>query len=211
MSSYKDLKKRLLKNDEFASLYKTKKPLMEFLNDVIDVMNEKNITQAELAKRIGLEKSNMSRIMSGKQNVSYEMMKKIADALEEDILITFSKDQFVKMNSGNKETLERIMKTFKLSKEETLASILSACDSIIGDSGSYYMSVLKRYKKRSNTDFVGALSMLIRSGAEGVEDFLNQEERYSSEVEMGNIQNLDESYFDYEYSDEMKEELLIGG
>jgi hypothetical protein len=73
------------------------------------------------------------------------------------------------------------------------------------------MSVLKRYKKRSNTDFVGALSMLIRSGAEGVEDFLNQEERYSSEVEMGNIQNLDESYFDYEYSDEMKEELLIGG
>jgi transcriptional regulator with XRE-family HTH domain len=211
MSSYKDLKKRLLKNEKFASLYKAKKPLMEFLNDVIDIMNEKNITQAELAKRIGLERSNMSRIMSGKQNVSYEMMKKIADALEEDILITFDKDQFVKLNSGNKEILERIMKTFNLSREEALESILSACDSIIGDSGTYYMSVLKRYKKRSNTDFVAALSMLIRSGAEGIEDFLNQEEQYSSEVELGNIHNLDESYFDYEYSDEMKEELLLGG
>lgn len=200
-----------MKNKKFAALYKSKKPLMEFLNDVIDILNEKDITQAELAKRIGIEPSNMSRIMSGKQNISYEMMQQIAEALGEELVITFDKVHLIRLNKGNQEILEKSSKNLKLSKDETFALILSACDLITGKSGKYYASVLNRYKKRAKTDIIGALSMMLRSGAEGVEDFLNQEERYSSKVEMGNIKNLEESNIDYECNDEIKEELLIGG
>lgn len=131
MARLKDLKERLMKNKNFAMLYEAKKPLMDFLNDVIDLMNEKGITQAELAEKLGIQRSNMSRIMSGKQNLTYEMMKKISDVLETDLLIALDRGQFVKLSKRAQVTLEKIAEQTKADKEEILEGLLAFYDYIL--------------------------------------------------------------------------------
>lgn len=49
---------------------------------------EKGLTQAQLAERIGTQRSNICRIESGSQNISLDMLLKIAEALDKDIHIT---------------------------------------------------------------------------------------------------------------------------
>lgn len=131
MARLKDLKERLMKNKDFAMLYEAKKPLMDFLNDVIDMMNEKGISQAELAEKIGIQRSNMSRIMSGKQNLTYEMMKKISDALGADLLVALNKGQFVKLSRRAQVTLEKIAEQTRLDEEEILEGLLAFYDYIL--------------------------------------------------------------------------------
>jgi len=131
MARLKDLKERLMKNKDFAMLYEAKKPLMDFLNDVIDMMNEKGISQAELAEKIGIQRSNMSRIMSGKQNLTYEMMKKISDALGADLLVALNKGQFVKLSRRAQVTLEKIVEQTRLDEEEILEGLLAFYDYIL--------------------------------------------------------------------------------
>lgn len=52
---------------------------------------EKNMTQAELAMRAGISRSNISRFESGTYNPSLEMMVKIASALDMNIEINLIK------------------------------------------------------------------------------------------------------------------------
>ena len=181
MARLKDLKERLMKNKDFAMLYEAKKPLMDFLNDVIDMMNEKGISQAELAEKIGIQRSNMSRIMSGKQNLTYEMMKKISDALGADLLVALNKGQFVKLSRRAQVTLEKIAEQTKADKEEILEGLLATFDYILSDTGKYAVEIMKEYKHTAQTDFMGAFAMIFRSGAESLQDFLNEYKKYSDE------------------------------
>ena len=48
---------------------------------------EKGLTQEQLARLIGTQRSNICRIESGTQNLSLDMMLRIADALGKDIRI----------------------------------------------------------------------------------------------------------------------------
>ena len=51
---------------------------------------KQNITQAELAKRVGTQKSNISRLESGNYNPSLDFLTKIAESLGEKISVTIS-------------------------------------------------------------------------------------------------------------------------
>lgn len=63
----------------------TEKEFLALRQNVIQKLTqarlEKGLTQAQLAKRIGTQRSNISRIESGTQNLSLDMMIKIAQAL----------------------------------------------------------------------------------------------------------------------------------
>lgn len=50
------------------------------------IREEKNITQAELAARCNYEKSNMSRIESGRTNLTIGTLLNIAESLETTII-----------------------------------------------------------------------------------------------------------------------------
>lgn len=164
MARLKDLKERMMKNKDFAMLYEAKKPLMDFLNDVIDMMNEKGISQAELAEKIGIQRSNMSRIMSGKQNLTYEMMKKISDALGADLLVALNKGQFVKLSRRAQVTLEKIAKQTKQDKGEILEELLTFYDYILSNTGEYDDEVMKKLKLSARTDFIRVFAMIRNNG-----------------------------------------------
>ncbi len=48
---------------------------------------EKGMSQAQLAKRIGTQRSNICRIEKGTQNLSLDLMIKIAEALDKDVTV----------------------------------------------------------------------------------------------------------------------------
>ena len=85
--SFEDLKKDLLKDEEFKMEYENPKPRYEAIEQVIKARNEQHITKSELAKRVGTQKSNISRFESGNYNPSLDFLTKIAESLGKTIEI----------------------------------------------------------------------------------------------------------------------------
>lgn len=79
--SFEEIKADLLRDEEFRVEYERLRPRYEAIEQIIKARKEQNITQAELAKRVGTQKSNISRLESGNYNPSLDFLIKIADAL----------------------------------------------------------------------------------------------------------------------------------
>lgn len=87
---FEDIKARLMKDEEFKAEYEKLKPRYELIAQIIDVRNQLNITQEELALRVGTQKSNISRFESGAYNPSLDFVIKIARSLGKEIHITIN-------------------------------------------------------------------------------------------------------------------------
>lgn len=85
--SFEDFKNELLQDDEFRYEYEKLRPRYEVISQIIDARKEQNMTQAELAKRVGTQKSNISRLESGNYNPSLDFLIKVARSLGKDIKI----------------------------------------------------------------------------------------------------------------------------
>ena len=88
--SFEEMKSDMLKNEEFKIEYEKLKPRYEAIEQIIRARKEQNITQAELAKRVGTQKSNISRLESGNYNPSLEFLAKIAESLGKKISVTIN-------------------------------------------------------------------------------------------------------------------------
>ena len=131
MKTLKDLKTKLMKNDEFKKIYESKKPLIDFVNDLIELRHKKGWTQQDLAKAVGTAKSNISRIEKGKQNISYEMMRKLTEALGGKLFITAQGNKTVKLTEKSKSAIDEIVKLTGKTPEKIIeAALLLYKDSI---------------------------------------------------------------------------------
>ena len=88
MSFRDDLKERL-KDPEFAREYRALEPEYEIIRQIILSRVEQNLTQKELADRIGVKQSNISRLESGSYNPSLIFLKKVASGLGKELHIEF--------------------------------------------------------------------------------------------------------------------------
>ena len=68
--------------------YEKLKPRYEIISQIIEARSENNITQEELAKMAGTQKSNISRLESGNYNPSLDFLIKIAKCLGKEVKIT---------------------------------------------------------------------------------------------------------------------------
>jgi transcriptional regulator with XRE-family HTH domain len=63
----------------------------KFQTDVVirisDLLNEKGISQKELAERAGFQPSFISRLLSGSENLTLQTIARIEDALGDDVLV----------------------------------------------------------------------------------------------------------------------------
>lgn len=78
-----------LKCPEFYKEYKALEPEYEIIRQVLKARTEQNITQKELAERVGIKQSNISRLESGSYNPSLEFLQKIAAGLGKELHIEF--------------------------------------------------------------------------------------------------------------------------
>ncbi len=85
--SLDQVKKDLLKDEEFRIEYDKLKPRYEAIEQVIKARQEQHVTQEELAKRVGTQKSNISRFESGNYNPSLDFLIKIAESLGKNVEI----------------------------------------------------------------------------------------------------------------------------
>ena len=74
---------------ELYDEYKALAPEYELIKQIIQARNEQNMSQQELAERIGIKQSNISRLESGHYNPSLGFLKKIADGLGKELHIEF--------------------------------------------------------------------------------------------------------------------------
>ena len=85
---FEEIKEKLLQEEEFKYEYEKLKPRYEVISQLIEVRSEKNITQEELAKMVGTQKSNISRLESGTYNPSLDFLIKVAKCLGKEVKIT---------------------------------------------------------------------------------------------------------------------------
>lgn len=78
---FKEIKANMLEDEEFRVEYERLRPRYEAIEQIIRARKEQNITQAELAKRVGTQKSNISRLESGNYNPSLDFLIKVAESL----------------------------------------------------------------------------------------------------------------------------------
>lgn len=85
--SFEKVKDELMMDEEFRSEYEKLQPRYELISQIIDARKAQNMTQAELAKLVGTQKSNISRLESGNYNPSLDLMIKIANSLGKNLKI----------------------------------------------------------------------------------------------------------------------------
>ena len=89
MSSYKDYKKRALRNPEVKAEYDALQPEYDIIQAMIDARLQQNLTQKDLSARTGITQADISRIENGTRNPSLSMVKKLARGLGMQLKLEF--------------------------------------------------------------------------------------------------------------------------
>ena len=89
MSDYKKYLDEQLKNPQFATEYKALEAEYQIRAQLIEARQNQNITQKELAEKIGTKQSNISRLESGSYNPSLGFLLKVAESLGKELHIEF--------------------------------------------------------------------------------------------------------------------------
>lgn len=87
-AKFSEVKELLMKDSEFKCEYEKLKPRYEVISQIIEERAKQNITQEELALRVGTQKSNISRLESGTYNPSLDFLVKVAQSLGKEVQVT---------------------------------------------------------------------------------------------------------------------------
>lgn len=85
--SFESVRTELMQDEEFKKEYERLQLRYEVISQLIDARKEQNLPQAELAKRVGTQKSNISRLESGNYNPSLDFLIKVVHCLGKDLEI----------------------------------------------------------------------------------------------------------------------------
>lgn len=80
-------KKELMKKPEFREAYEKMDPGFRFAEMILSLRKKNNITQKELAERLGTTQSAVSRMESGDYNPSLKTLNRIAEAFNSKLEI----------------------------------------------------------------------------------------------------------------------------
>ncbi|MDO4584033.1 MAG: helix-turn-helix transcriptional regulator [Planctomycetia bacterium] len=81
--------KDALQDPEFRAEYEALEPVYAVKKQLIQARLEQNLTQAELARRIGISRSALARLESGNFNPTLKNLQRIAHGLGKTLTLTF--------------------------------------------------------------------------------------------------------------------------
>ncbi|EKX98074.1 helix-turn-helix domain-containing protein [Selenomonas sp. oral taxon 138] len=81
------IRAKLMKNEAFAAEYERLQPRYELIAQIIAARTGQNMTQSELARRMGTQTSNISRLESGTYNPSLDFLIRTAHSLGKELQI----------------------------------------------------------------------------------------------------------------------------
>ena len=85
--SLSHIREKLLENADFASEYERLQPRYKLIAQIIAARTEQNMTQSELAQRMGTQRSNICRLESGTYNPSLDFLIRTAHSLGKELHI----------------------------------------------------------------------------------------------------------------------------
>ncbi len=88
MKSYREFKKKILKDKRVKGAYDELGPQFEVIRMIMERRIKKGITQKELAQMVGTKQSAISRFESGEYNPTISFIDKLANALDAKITIS---------------------------------------------------------------------------------------------------------------------------
>lgn len=87
--TFEELKKEDLSDPEVKKEYDALEPEFQLVLALLELRNEQNLTQQELADRTGINRSDISKIEHGNANPSLKTMKRLAAAMGKRVQISF--------------------------------------------------------------------------------------------------------------------------
>ena len=89
MKSLKSFKEEQMKNPAFAKAYDELDPEMNVIRAIVDARTTQHLTQRELAKRTGIQQTEISRIENGSRNPSLKILQRLADGMGMVLKVSF--------------------------------------------------------------------------------------------------------------------------
>ena len=89
MSGFNEYVKEQLKNPSFAAEYKAMELEYQIKAQIIEARQRLNLSQKELAERVGTRQSNISRLENGNYNPSFGFLRKVAEGLGKELYVEF--------------------------------------------------------------------------------------------------------------------------
>ena len=78
-----------MKDPEFKAAYDALESEYQLISELIGKRLEKNLTQKQLAEKIGTKQSAICRLESGEGNPSFKFLKRVAEGLDSKLHISF--------------------------------------------------------------------------------------------------------------------------
>ena len=128
MATFDKLLKRLEENEEYSKAQREFGTLFDFINALINLRIEKGLTQKQLSEITGIAVPTISRIESGRQNLSFRTMQALVSALGGKLFITPHGDRVIKLSSQSKKTLDRLSERLDMNETDLLEAALANYD-----------------------------------------------------------------------------------
>lgn len=78
-----------MKNPDFVREYEAIEPEMEVIRAIVEARTSQNMTQKELAEKIGMNQADISKLENGTRNPSVNLLKKLAEGMGMKLKIEF--------------------------------------------------------------------------------------------------------------------------
>ncbi len=124
MATFDQLFKRLEENEGFAKAQEEFGPLFDFVNELINLRIERGLTQKKLSELTGIAVPTLSRIESGKQNLSFKTMQTLVRALGGKLLITPNGNRVAKLTDEARAILDRLQEKTDMNTSELIERAL---------------------------------------------------------------------------------------
>ena len=89
MSEFRELLNEQLKDPEFKKEWDDIQPEMDVIRAMIDARIAQNLTQKELADKVGMNQADISKLENGTRNPSLKLLKRLARGMGMQLKIEF--------------------------------------------------------------------------------------------------------------------------
>ncbi len=90
MKTHDEVKTRLLSDPQVRGEYDRLEDEFSLRRAIVQLRNASGLTQNAVAERLGTYQSALSRLESGRSNVTIEYLARLADALDSDFTVCFT-------------------------------------------------------------------------------------------------------------------------
>lgn len=86
---FSEIEKKWFADPKFKKVYDELQPKYDLIRKILDKRLEKNMTQAQLAKKVGTGQSAIARLETPGSNPSFKFLLRVAKALDSKLEINF--------------------------------------------------------------------------------------------------------------------------